>query len=392
MIFYYGTEISPNQTETVEGYLICRNVPIARTGPMEYTARDLKLDGDPDRVITVNRYEEDVFEPAALASFEGKSVTDGHPTEEVNPDNFGAYEKGHVENVRRDGDYMVADLYIKDSSLISDIKNGVKREVSCGYVCSYVPDGTSYKQQNIRGNHVAVVPRGRAGHEVSIKDESPKKNKGGKTTMGKFTKDLLKIFGAAAKDAAPEEINEMADTAATVLDAAPSEKEPEAEPTGDKAEEKPAANGLESKIDEMLSLMRQFIGKDSEEKKLSDESDIDKAIDELSGGKKPKEEGSETISAEKSDDESESKDAALEFLKKVRPAVAAIQNRGERAKVTDALLSAVKGNENKIGDILAAAQDSARRNAETKKDYDTLCREQKAAYDAFNPHKNKEVK
>ena len=83
MIYYYGNEISPNQIETVEGFLICKNVPIARTGEQEYLARDLALDGDPERVIKVNRYEADVFEPATLASFEGKPVTDGHPPEEV---------------------------------------------------------------------------------------------------------------------------------------------------------------------------------------------------------------------------------------------------------------------------------------------------------------------
>ena len=38
-IAYYGTDISPNKTETVEGYLICRNVPIARTGAQQYLAR-----------------------------------------------------------------------------------------------------------------------------------------------------------------------------------------------------------------------------------------------------------------------------------------------------------------------------------------------------------------
>ena len=87
MLAYYGTEISPNQTETVEGFLVCRNVPIARTGPQEYLAHELQLDGDPDRVIVVNRHPEDVFEDATLASFEGKPVTDGHPPENVGPEN-----------------------------------------------------------------------------------------------------------------------------------------------------------------------------------------------------------------------------------------------------------------------------------------------------------------
>ena len=168
MLAYYGTDISPNQTETQEGFLICRNVPIARTGTQDYLARELQLDGDPERTILVNRLPEDVFETATLAAFEGKPVTDGHPPENVSPENYAAYAKGHVQNVRKQGDYIVADLYVNDAALASDIRNAVKREVSCGYLCNYEPDGTGYKQTHIRGNHVAVVPKGRAGATVEI--------------------------------------------------------------------------------------------------------------------------------------------------------------------------------------------------------------------------------
>ena len=40
MLSYYGYTISPNQIETGEGFLICRNVPIARTGTQEYMMGD----------------------------------------------------------------------------------------------------------------------------------------------------------------------------------------------------------------------------------------------------------------------------------------------------------------------------------------------------------------
>lgn len=156
MLAYYGTQLSPHMDRTPEGYLICRDVPIARTGPQEYLAGELGLEGDPERVVEVNRYPEDVFDPAVLASFEGKDVTAGHPPENVGPENFSSYTRGHVQNVRRSGEHIVADLIIKDANLVSDVWNGVTREVSCGYLCRYVPDGSGYKQQHIRGNHVAV--------------------------------------------------------------------------------------------------------------------------------------------------------------------------------------------------------------------------------------------
>ncbi len=81
MIAYYGSQLSPHMTQTPEGFLICRDVPIARIGTQDYLARELGLDGEPDRPVTVERRPEDVFDPAAIASFEGKDVTYTYPSE-----------------------------------------------------------------------------------------------------------------------------------------------------------------------------------------------------------------------------------------------------------------------------------------------------------------------
>ena len=394
MIYYYGNEISPNQLETVEGFLICKNVPIARIGQQEYFARDLMLDGDPERLVTVNRYPDDVFEPAALASFEGKTVTDGHPPEEVDASNFASYAKGHVQRVRREGDFVVADLYINDPNLINDIRNGVKREVSCGYVCEYVPDGNGYRQIKIRGNHVAVVPRGRAGHEVAIKDESPEK---GGNVMGKLAEEILKVFGTASKDASNEDIEKMAKTTASVLDAAPAEMAQEAEPTkaGDvMVERAPKGDDLGSKLDMVISMLKELDKKnDREEKmdrKLTDESDIDEMIKKLSGGEEMEGERMEkedavTVPAEEMSDACGKAMDAFEILRKVRPAVAAIKDKGDRARVTDALMSSIRGM-NQYSSILSATIDAAMRNA-SKSNPEQAIAEQQKIYDSFNPHK-----
>ena len=100
-VTYYGSAISPHIDRTPEGFLICRDVPVARTGPQRYLAREMQLDGDPERLIDVNRHPEDVFEPATLASLEGKPVTDGHPAEGVTAENYSSYTKGHIQNVRQ---------------------------------------------------------------------------------------------------------------------------------------------------------------------------------------------------------------------------------------------------------------------------------------------------
>ena len=42
MLAYYGTKISPHMTDTPEGYLICHDVAIARTGDMVCRASELQ--------------------------------------------------------------------------------------------------------------------------------------------------------------------------------------------------------------------------------------------------------------------------------------------------------------------------------------------------------------
>lgn len=402
MLAYYGTDISPNQTETQEGFLICRNVPIARTGTQDYLARELQLDGDPERTILVNRLPEDVFETATLASFEGKPVTDGHPPENVSPENYAAYAKGHVQNVRKQGDYIVADLYVNDAALASDIRNAVKREVSCGYLCNYEPDGTGYKQTHIRGNHVAVVPKGRAGATVAIKDAAPEAEKGRKK-MSDFWKSVLTAFGMAAKDASPEELDTMVTTTAKALDAAPAEKAQEAEPAEDVAEpaademveRAPKGDDIGSKLDRILEMLEAKARGGRGEHPLHDEGDLDKMIEKLAGKEEKDPEAAVTISEEEQEDACSDpvmRDAAVSLLKKVRDSVAQIEDKTQRARVVDALISTVKGP-NKVGEIMTAAQDSARKNSEEARrtNYEKMCMDSENAYASRNPHKSKEA-
>ena len=110
---YYGSRLSPNQTETPEGFLICLNVPIARTGTQTYLRSELGFEDDPTGLVDVIRTEEEVFSAATIASFEGKPATEDHPPVEVTPDNISAYDRGHVQNVHRgtgeEGDLLIAD-------------------------------------------------------------------------------------------------------------------------------------------------------------------------------------------------------------------------------------------------------------------------------------------
>ena len=406
-IAYYGSRISPNQIETAEGYLICRSVPIARTGDQQYTAREVRQDGDPGQMVIVHRRPEDVFAEETIASFEGKPVTDDHPPENVQAENFASYARGHVQNVRQAGDNLVGDVYITDAKLASDVKHRVKREISCGYQCDLVPDGAGgYYQTNIRGNHVAVVLRGRAGHDVAIHDAANTAAEGRTNTMSKFTKGVLAAFGSAAKEASPEELEAMATITATALDAAPAEEAPEADPAEKKAEPSPAKDepmkdevvykeqkgvDLGTKIDRILELLEGMM-KGREEKHMSDETDLDEIIEKLTGKPEDPDEA-KMIGAEDAKCgamPAATKDAAVELLRRVRPAVAAIEDKAARARVTDALLGAVMGD-NAMTAIAQAAYDSAAAAAKStsRSTFDQICAESEAAYAAMNPHKTK---
>lgn len=395
-VAYYGSSISPHIDRSPEGYLICRDVPINRTGVQDYLAGELGLDGDPERIVKVYRLPEDVFAPAALASFEGKDVTDNHPPEMLTAENQAAYSKGHLEHVRRVGDNTVADLFIKDPVLASQVESGAMREVSCGYNCKFEPYLDGYRQTNIIGNHLAVVPRGRAGKDVAIRDTAAQAEKG--TRNMNFWKSFWAgMFGAAA-DADLDVTPAM--TAQAVQDAEPAEPAQDAEPAATSQQPaEPAATAQDAGSDALAALgdrmgkleamLAQLLPKEKPEH-MSDETDIDELIEKLAG------EGGEsalTIPVENTDAcaAGPARDAAVELLRKVRPAVAEIKDKAERARVTDALLSAVRGKDN-MAEIARAATDAAKVNANKAVDtYDKICEESMAAYAALNPHTKKEA-
>ena len=187
---YYGTRLSENISKREpEGYLLCLNVPVARTGMQEYLPEELGLISNSEfgtqnselppagGLISVFRPEDEVFSPETMASFEGMPVTNDHPPEGVDISIIRALQKGHAHNVRRgsgeESDLLLADLIITDPDLIKAILEDGKREISCGYTYALCEENGRYIQRQIRGNHVAVVDAGRAGHRVSIKDQQP---------------------------------------------------------------------------------------------------------------------------------------------------------------------------------------------------------------------------
>lgn len=204
--FYSVAKLSSRLSETPEGFLVCEGVPITRAGDLLYAPTETPVDAGSEGHTVISRTVEDIHDPATIASFEGKPVTINHPDDFVTPENWRELAVGVVQNVRpgsgEDADKLLADLLITDMEAIHAVKSKRLREVSCGYEAEYIQTAPGRgRQENIIGNHVALVASGRCGSECAIFDHAPQKEKTPMTMKEK----LMGIFGKALDEAMPED-------------------------------------------------------------------------------------------------------------------------------------------------------------------------------------------
>jgi len=366
-MLYYASRISENiSRREPEGYLICVNVPIARSGTQQYLQDELGMDGD--KRITVFRPEEEVFSEATIASFEGMPVTNDHPDAEegVTIDNFQYLNKGHAQNVHRgtgnESDLLIADLIITDPQMIHEIIDNGKREISCGYNYELCEEDGKYIQRQICGNHIAIVDRGRAGHRVCIKDSAPKSERR-KTKMAKRNHSgiLAKMLAAlVAHDAEPEEIEEAVDAIEDITSG--EEKPVEVEET-EKVETDADPDMLADIVARLEKLEAAMGAKDEDPeeepdplKELEDElgedpEEMPEEEEEMVPDEDPEEEESHFVDPEEINEQDEGLeetpvveettdkkacDAMREAIKTLRPIIAKLPEK-ERRKASDAM-------------------------------------------------------
>ncbi|WP_407323591.1 DUF2213 domain-containing protein [Acinetobacter pittii] len=171
---YTTGQLGRTREITPEGYLLCRDVPIARIGTLMYAVGEVPVTADNTGLIIIYRGEDVLFHPITIASAEGKPVTDDHPSDWVTPDNWKLLSKGFVKDVRRgegaDSDYLMADILVTDKETIQKVLDG-KVEISLGYDADYTETSKGKGlQSNIRVNHIALVEKGRCGSRCSIGD------------------------------------------------------------------------------------------------------------------------------------------------------------------------------------------------------------------------------
>jgi uncharacterized protein len=177
---YTIEKLGNKQRLTPEGFLLCEDVPIARTGTQLYSAREVpEIEAGNDGTVVMERDEADVFRPETISSVNGKCVTVDHPNDLVRPHSWRDLAVGVALNARRgsngESDLLLADLLITDHEAIEQVRSTKGQEVSAGYNYNgiQVSKGRG-KQTDIWINHIALVDSARCGSRCSIGDEAVK--------------------------------------------------------------------------------------------------------------------------------------------------------------------------------------------------------------------------
>lgn len=212
---------------------------------------------------------------------------------------------------------------------------------------------------------------------------------------------ILELFGLAAKDRSPEEIAQMAQDAASVMDEGgegegqPAKKETPGE--GESAKDGDYKEKLFESIDDeaLDGLLEKLMARKAAKEAAAKEADgdpLEKTIKALTGEVAGDPEEAHVVPAEEMDKGCSGaldKALAAEILKTMRPVVAGIKDEKQRMAVSDALIKCVTAQDgaSDITKIMQAAQKNAQDRAAKSPaaDLDAI----QAAYDACNPHKVK---
>lgn len=166
------------------GWVEIQRNPLSKVGVFPYSGRSIGAP-EPDRIYRVYRPAEELSNPETIASFRLQPWVDDHtmlgdPTVD---ENLTAAENKGVHGVigeKVEFDSSTGTLYANLklwSQRLADLIAAGKKELSCGYRCVYefasgVFEGQQYDviQRQIRGNHLALVDRGRMGPGVAVLD------------------------------------------------------------------------------------------------------------------------------------------------------------------------------------------------------------------------------
>lgn len=175
------TQIPKNRRYDDDGrlHVMRSNISCAQVAP--YFGHEIAgVSGlEPDRIYRL--YRDPVELEKAAATFERLPILSEHVQVLDITENQADLRIGCIgSNVVFESPFLIADLCFDRADAIAAIETRTIYELSCGYrydadMTAGEIDGQKYDgvMRNIRGNHLALVERGRAGREVVVGDKSP---------------------------------------------------------------------------------------------------------------------------------------------------------------------------------------------------------------------------
>lgn len=161
------------------GFLHVAACHIAKAMVYPYTGDELPevYDLDPDGVYYALLPAETI--KRALKTFEGLPLLLDHHDESAEAP-ARAYRVGSTgTDAAYRAPYLDVSLHITDAEAIRRVESGEQREISIGFFATYDKRPGVYDDQpydfvmsRLVGNHVALVPEGRAGHDVLVADSA----------------------------------------------------------------------------------------------------------------------------------------------------------------------------------------------------------------------------
>ena len=178
------------------GYLFVDKSPILKSGILEYYGSELLSDGesevdgvkvDPDKVYKVFIPEEELNKCAS--TFKLKPITDDHTWLGDEGEDAKDYQVGSTgENVFVENGMLYVPLEFTGKDVVEKIMAHEKEELSSSYYNRFEKSnnpGYDFVARDIKGNHLALVDRGRCGSSVRVLNSIKE------TKMGKICNEAI---------------------------------------------------------------------------------------------------------------------------------------------------------------------------------------------------------
>lgn len=178
-----------------DGHLHVKRTPISKANVCEYWGDEIpdadELGLRPDRIYKLLRDPEELAK--AADSFNNKPLLFVHKAVTAR-DHAHLITVGTISNPEFEHPYLYADLACWDGKAIDEIENESRKELSSSYRYKAVMtpgtfEGKAYDgiMTRIFGNHVSLVPKGRAGSDVYVFDHALKRPINFRPFVGRFS-------------------------------------------------------------------------------------------------------------------------------------------------------------------------------------------------------------